>query len=351
MPEPQATLPSSHWLFPGLHEAFCVHALHVPLSQTPFAPPASHPAPGGAFFGITHVCAPVAHDVCPVTHRSPLGMLQASPEVQGTHAPLPLQTWPEPQGVPGPAGLPVSVHVLPPPEHVSVPLSHALPVGTHGLPFAHAAQSPLLSQYEPGAPPQGVPGAALPIDVHTGAPVVQTTEESLHEPGVLQSMPAVQATQPPLPLQTSSLPQGVPGATSESVQVGGPFVPQAVDPVTHAASAGLHARPGVHAASTGSTTSPRPASCGVGAASGEASVEVSGPNVPSGASGPIVWSIPAEASTSGAVPSGKPTTSASGSPDVNSSPQAQKERHVKTPSPAPNQLRRIAKASRKGPSR
>ncbi len=64
--------------------------------------------------------------------------------------------------------------------------------------------------------PQVVPAATLVPSAHTGAPEVQSSAPAMHgAPAlVVQAAPLAQATQPPLPSHTCPAPQAVPAATA-----------------------------------------------------------------------------------------------------------------------------------------
>ena len=67
------------------------------------------------------------------------------PAVQATHIPLPLQTRLVPQPMPG-ALLPPSVQVMPPVEQVVVPFRQAFGLPVHDWPAVQATQPPLPLQ-------------------------------------------------------------------------------------------------------------------------------------------------------------------------------------------------------------
>jgi hypothetical protein len=63
--------------------------------------------------------------------------------VHATHIAL-LQTWLVPQGVPGSAAVPVSLHTIAPPMQDAVPLWQGLPVGVQLDPGVQGLQAPRL---------------------------------------------------------------------------------------------------------------------------------------------------------------------------------------------------------------
>jgi len=93
-----------------------------------------------AAFGVplTQLCAPVLHDVVPLKHALPGLVVQLEPAVQGTHEPLPLQTWLVPQLVPADFGV-LSSHVCAPVEQPVRPLKQAwVELVVHTCPVGHA---------------------------------------------------------------------------------------------------------------------------------------------------------------------------------------------------------------------
>ena len=116
----------------------------------------------------------------------------------------------------------------------------------HACPAVQATQAPLPSQTMPA--PQPVPGDLLPKSRQTGAPVAQLVMPVLHGVGfVVQLVLAVQATQAPALLQTMFMPQLVPpGLLLSSTQVWAP-VEHDVVPVLHGPGFVAHDWPLAHA--------------------------------------------------------------------------------------------------------
>jgi hypothetical protein len=234
--EPQLPLPSQTRLVPQLvppitllpSAQVCAPVAH---EYTPFlqmlglpvqAPPAVHatqaPAalqtmlvpqlvPADLLPPSTHVIAPVEHDVAPFLQM--LGfVVQAAPAVHDTQVPEPLHTWFVPQVVPA-AVLPPSMHVIAPVEHVVVPTLQAVGLPVHDWLAVHATHMPPLQTM---LVPQLTPGALLLPSTHVMAPVVHAVTPLRHADDglVVHAWPAVQATQPPEPLQTMLVPQLVP---------------------------------------------------------------------------------------------------------------------------------------------
>ena len=79
------------------------------------------------------------------------------------------------------------------------------------MPAEQAAQAP---PWQTMSVPQPVPLGALPVSMHTGAPVLHAIVPRLQGfPGGVQIVPPMQAAQAPLALQTMSVPHDVPAAT------------------------------------------------------------------------------------------------------------------------------------------
>jgi hypothetical protein len=114
-------------------------------------------------------------------------------------------------------------------------------------PVVQVPQNPLPSQT--WFDPHDVPAETLPDpSTHVGAPVAHETTPFLHGEGLpLQPLPAVHATQVPVPLQTMLVPQLVPAALFvSSRQVSTPVVHELI-PFTQAACGFVEqAMPAVH---------------------------------------------------------------------------------------------------------
>jgi len=131
----------------------------------------------------------------------------------GVHAPpvpLPSQTWFVPQLVPAALLVLASTHLLAPVAHDVVPFLQALGFVVHEVPAVQATQVPLPLQTM--LVPQPVPAALLLPSTHVIAPVEHEVVPFLHAAFglVVHEFPAVQATQMPLPLQTWLVPQLAP---------------------------------------------------------------------------------------------------------------------------------------------
>ena len=206
----------------GVQAIPLVHALHTPAAL--HTPPA-HAVPAAALPFAVHTGVPVVHEMAPVRHAA-VGVHDVPP-VQTEHAPLPLQT-PPPQAVPAGA-LPVTLHTGAPVLQASVPVVHALPV-EHVEPATHGTQTP-LPLHTP--PVHAVPAAALLLAVHTGAPVVQESMPVEHALPVEQAEPATQGTHAPWPSQTPPV-HAAPAATLPAAAHVGVVPLQLVTPVVQA---------------------------------------------------------------------------------------------------------------------
>jgi len=155
----------------------------------------------------TQVIAPVEQDVVPFLQMLGL-VVQVLPPVQPTQLPLPLHTRLLPQLVPA-ALLEPSVQVIDPDEQDVEPFLQMFGLPVHVWPAVHATHIPPPLQTR--LVPQLMPGALLPPSVQVMAPVEQVVvplRQAFALP--VHDWPGVQATQPPLPLQTMLLPQLVP---------------------------------------------------------------------------------------------------------------------------------------------
>lgn len=145
-----------------------------------------------------HTGAPELHAMTPDAQRVPVGR-QTAPAVHGTQAPEPLHTPPE-QLVPA-AALPLALHTGAPVPHAMVPARHGLPEGAQLEPAAHATQLPEPLHTMPA--PQLAPAGTFEEAMHTGAPEVHTVVPCWHGlPGGVHAAPALHATQAPAPLHT-----------------------------------------------------------------------------------------------------------------------------------------------------
>jgi hypothetical protein len=176
--------------FPGVHGVFGVHGMHAPLSQTWSVP---HVVPFCTAVALTHIVLPEAHDVMPDMQTLPLG-LHACPEEHGPQLP-PLQTCPFPHGVPS-LTWPVAVHTGTPVVHDVVPVWHALPFGEHAADVTHATQPP--SPLHTSPVPQGVPAWTLVALPHIDWPVEHDDVPDWHAfPLGLHGAPPVHAVHIP----------------------------------------------------------------------------------------------------------------------------------------------------------
>ena len=110
------------------------------------------------------------------------------------------------------------MHVCAPVVHDVTPAKHAPGLPVHDCPATQAMQAPLPSQTMP--PPQAVPGDLLPKSRQTCVPVAQLVMPVLHGVGFVEQFEfAVHAPQVPLPLQTMLVPQlAPPGLLLSSTQ-------------------------------------------------------------------------------------------------------------------------------------
>ena len=241
-PVMQEFVPFLQMLGLPLQEPPAVQAMQVPFpSQTMLVPQLVPPI---LLLLSAQVWAPVAHEVVPYLHAFGLAV-HGWPALQAAQVPLPLHTIPTPQLVPAALFAP-SAQVVAVPEQVVVPCLHGV-----GLPvqlwFAtHAPQKPLPSH---SWPPVQVAVAGLGVpSTQVDAPVTQEVTPFRQIDGlVVQAVPAVHATQMPEPLQTWLLPQFEPAAVLPlSMHLGAPVV-QSTTPVLQGAPGFmLHALPASH---------------------------------------------------------------------------------------------------------
>ena len=191
-------------LFVGLvmHAAPAVHALQIPLLQTPVP----HAVPFATFPVSAQTTTPVTHEVVPVLHRF-VGW-QATPAWQMPHAPL-LQTMFVPQVAPLAMFRPVSEQVMVG-EQDCVPAWQGL-AGVQASPVVHDTHAPALHTM---FVPQEVPLATFADSTHTVTPLLQALVPVRHGLlGTAQIAPTLQSPQTPVALQTLSSPQAVPAGT------------------------------------------------------------------------------------------------------------------------------------------
>jgi len=121
--------------------------------------------------------------------------------VHAPQVPLPSQTLSVPQLVPAVLLVAPSTQVIAPVAHDVVPFLQALGLVVHALPAVHDTHVP--EPLHTLSVPQLVPAALLLPSMHVIAPVVHDVVPFLQLVGlVVHALPAVQATQMPLPLQT-----------------------------------------------------------------------------------------------------------------------------------------------------
>ncbi len=222
----------------GEHVVPAVHVVQVPLSQTSLVP---HVVPLVRLLPESvHTGAPVVQDVVPVWHT--LVGVHDAPEVHAPQDPL-SQTSLVPHDEPLATCVPVSVHTATPVEHDVTPVSQGLG-GVHASPEVHPLHAPLSHT---SLVPQVAPLLRLlPVSLHTGTPVVHDVVPVWHGLVGVHDAPVVQALHVPA-LHTSLVPHVVPFETlvPVSVHTGVPVVHDVV-PVWHTL-VGVHAAPTVHA--------------------------------------------------------------------------------------------------------
>lgn len=211
----------------------------VQVVQTPAAqrPPIPHGLPSGRFMAVSvQVGTPVAQDNAPTLHS--LVGVQAAPSLQATHWAVGLQTLPGPQLVPG-ATVPVWLHTPMPVAQLSVPVRQGL--GLQGAPMVQAMHAPLPLQTPPS---HAVPPFDEPARWQTGAPVAQLMTPVSQGLGRAQLWPGLQATQLPAPEHTPPS-HGTPASTGAAGTQPGAEPVQVVTPRWHD-SGRAQGAPGVH---------------------------------------------------------------------------------------------------------
>jgi len=237
-PVVQDVVPFLHLFGLVVHALPTVQATQVPVPlQTRSVPQL---VPGALLLPSMHVWAPVAQDVVPFLQMFGL-VVHATPAVQATQVPVPLQTRSVPQLVPA-VLLPLSTHVCAPDAQDVVPVLQTPGLVVHAVPAVHGPQVPLLHTW---FVPHDVPFALFPISAQTGTPVTHEVVPTLHAFACVQAAPDVQAPHVPEALHTMFVPQLVPAArfrvVSEQVIVG----EQDCVPAWHG-FVGVHASPAVH---------------------------------------------------------------------------------------------------------
>src|SRR5262245_25837368 len=141
-PVAQLTMPVLHGVGFVVQFAFAVQATQAPLLlHTMFVPQL---VPAGSLASSAQVWAPVAHEVVPVL-QAPGLVEHGCPLAQAAHVPLPSQTMPTPQLVPGVRLVPSAQVVPPPPGQLVVPCLHAVGLPVQVWPATQAPQNPLPS--------------------------------------------------------------------------------------------------------------------------------------------------------------------------------------------------------------
>ncbi len=191
-----------------VHAVPAVQATQVPEPlQTMLVPQLT---PGDLLPPSMQVWAPVEQEVVPFLQALVGFVLQATPAAQATQVPEPLQTMLVPQLAPADL-LVLSTQVCAPVEHEVAPFMQTLGLVAHAVPTLHATQvpDPLHTMFVP----QPRPGDLLVSSTQVCPPLEQEVAPFLHTFGLLvHDTPAVQAMQPPDPLQTMLAPQPVPPA-------------------------------------------------------------------------------------------------------------------------------------------
>jgi hypothetical protein len=154
------------------------------------------------------VWAPVVQEVVPFLQMLGL-VVHDEPAVQATQPPEPLQTWLVPQLVPGDL-LPPSTQVRAPVAQEVVPVLQAVGLVVHDEPAVQATQPP--EPLQTWLVPQPTPGALFVVaSTQVVAPVAHEVVPFLQAVGLVpHEIPAVQEMHPPAPSQTRFDPQEVP---------------------------------------------------------------------------------------------------------------------------------------------
>jgi hypothetical protein len=225
--EGEQTVMPAWQAFAGAQARPAVQATHTPVLHTMFVP---HIVPLATLPVSVHTGAPLVQTVAAVRQGLPL-TVQLAPAVQETQLPEALQTLFVPQLVPAATSVVLSLQTGVPVEQESVPWWQAF-VGTQAAP---SWQVPHVPERHTIPVPHEVPFGWFPDAVQTGAPVVHAIAPTWHGSAVSeQALPAVQATQDPLP-HTIPCPHTVPFACGcwVSVQDATPVAEHAVCPTWH----------------------------------------------------------------------------------------------------------------------
>jgi hypothetical protein len=153
------------------------------------------------------VCAPDAHELTPAKHAPGLPV-QACPAVQATQAPLPSQTMPVPQAVPGDR-LPKSRQACAPVAQLVTPVLHGVGLVEQFAFAVHATHIPV--PLHTMLVPQAVPAGRSAPSPHVWAPVAHEVVPVLHGFALpAHGWPPAQAIHAPLPSHTWPMPHWVP---------------------------------------------------------------------------------------------------------------------------------------------
>lgn len=197
---------------PIAHAHVYVTVVQVP---EPLHVPPGHAVPAGALPLAVHTGAPVVQLVVPVVQGLPVE--HDAPGIHATQLPAALHT-PPLHAVPTGSGL-VALQTGDPVVHEIVPEWQAV-AGVQAMPVVHALHVPLALQTPPV---HAVPAGELPLAVQTGAPVVHEMVPVWQAVGGVHAIPLVQVLHIPLPLQTPPE-QAVPaGALPLELHTGAPL--------------------------------------------------------------------------------------------------------------------------------
>jgi hypothetical protein len=229
VPVEQEVVPVTQEVAPGSQAIPAVQETQLPSSQTWSAP---QTVPSGSAVGeSTQLDVPVLQEVTPVRHGSAF-VRQVAPATHETQLPA-LQTRSVPQPVPFASGVAVSRQVSAPVAHEVTPWRHAFALYEHAVPAVQAPQRPSSQTW---FVPHAVPSASgIPVSTQVCAPLSQDVTLWVQAPAMVQSRPATQALQTPVPLQTWPVPHSMPAGfgVAVSTQIDVP-VAQEVVPSTQA---------------------------------------------------------------------------------------------------------------------
>lgn len=225
-PVPHSTSDTRH-APSGVQSTPCAQTQAPPPSQARFVPQVV-PATTGSVVGV-QMGDPDPHSIRDWVQA--FSGVQSAPWAQ-TQVPAPSQARPVPQDVP--CGSAVCAQVGPAVgSQTTAPLWQAS-LGGQEAPASQVQRPALQTRNEPHATPSV---SGTPVSTHTELPVLQLVCHTVQDPAGVQSTPAVQATQVPVPLQTWFSPQLAPAPTGAvvAVQTGLPVV-QAICDWTQAPS-------------------------------------------------------------------------------------------------------------------